>query len=98
MFFSYGHNSRVSMDGNESIGEDTHTDAQKIGEYMRKGTANATPKVTVRECPLARITCLFSGQICQEAGKEGSIVKIATDRIGFSIQSEVAAHSSASLT
>jgi hypothetical protein len=32
------------------------------------------------------------------AGKEGSIVKIATDRIGFSIQSEVAAHSSASLT
>lgn len=32
------------------------------------------------------------------AGKEGSIVKIATDRIGFAIQSEVAAHSSASLT
>ena len=32
------------------------------------------------------------------AGKEGSIVKIATDIIGFSMKSEVAAHSSASLT
>jgi len=26
------------------------------------------------------------------AGKEGSIVKIATDRIGFAMKSEVAAH------
>lgn len=30
--FSNGQNSRVSMEGNESIGEDTHTDAQRIGE------------------------------------------------------------------
>lgn len=80
------------MEGNESIGEPHRRTENRRIEYMRKGKAKESIE-SKSDCSrmsscCSRITCFPA----RKAGKEGSIVKIATDRIGFAMKSEVAAH------